>query len=174
MVGNREGEMITNICWSPSCDSGNGVFAMRPMFAGTVVEISPVHVIPASESRHCHIEDKPSIHDTHVLGWKDEDSPEEADALGFGYLMLYNHRSPGNVSFERDFDMKVIRVVLKEDVAAGEELFVDYCVPLWFQDKQHSAPGQPCRSGLVTPNPPHFPGGGSPPGGWAQGGGGAS
>ncbi len=53
-------------------------------------------------------------------------------AIGLGYLGLYNHARPSNVRLERHYDASEMSVHALREIAPGEELTIDYDVPLWF------------------------------------------
>lgn len=46
--------------------------------------------------------------------------------LGFGYAALYNHSSNPNATYELDTVNEVMRHYALTDIAAGEEIFIDY------------------------------------------------
>ena len=55
-------------------------------------------------------------------------------AIGLGYLCLYNHSDTPNITFDHHYDSDEISVRATRDIAAGEELTLNYGVPLWFED----------------------------------------
>ena len=106
-------------------DKGRAVLAMEDMSAGTTVEISPVlpftvKKIPQPENFELW---------DYELEWQGEQ-----DAIGLGLLSMYNHSSDSNVEMIRDFDEQTIEVRTKRAVKQGEELCIDYGVPLWFAE----------------------------------------
>ena len=100
---------------------GLGVFAAADFAEGDTVEVSPVLTLPTNayspELQH------------HVLEWLPD---ERLEAIGMGYLMLYNHGTRPNVGFERLFACRAIRVFARRSIALGEELTIDYGDP-WFE-----------------------------------------
>lgn len=113
---------------------GRGVVAAAPIPAGTLVERSPVLIIPADER---HLID-PSIVFTYVFMWEhgtvEEDlyRHEGRAAIALGYTSLLNHSYTPNCEFVRHIDDLTIDLVALHPIAAGEELTIDYQMTLWF------------------------------------------
>ena len=63
----------------------------------------------------------------------------ELGALGLGYISIYNHSYHPNCSYQMDFDNELMTITAIHDVAAGEELFINYNAdpedqsPIWFE-----------------------------------------
>jgi len=98
---------------------GRGVIALRPIASGELVERAPVIVAPAS--------DVPALSRT-TLGryyyeWGEGDD-QAALALGFG--SLFNHSYEPNLGFESREDQDLIEFLALRDIAAGEELTINY------------------------------------------------
>ena len=54
-------------------------------------------------------------------------------AIGLGYLGLAaNHAKPSNVRLERHYADNQMSIHALRDIAPGEELTIDYDIPLWF------------------------------------------
>jgi SET domain-containing protein len=108
---------------------GRGVVATKTIAAGERLERSPVLPLALKDSE-C-----PGLND-YSLAWG-EDVPgfEEGKecAIGLGYLSLYNHAPAPNVTFDHHYDDNEISVLALRDIAAGEELTIDYGVPLWWE-----------------------------------------
>ena len=108
---------------------GRGVVALKPVAAGERVERSPVLPISMATS------EQPGLSD-YAFAWGEDVPGFEAGkecAIGLGYLGLYNHDRPSNVRLERHYDENEMSVYALRDIAAGEELTIDYDVPLWFE-----------------------------------------
>ncbi len=98
---------------------GRGVVALRAFAQGELVERAPVIAlsledrarITASELAHYYFE------------WGEDD---EAAAIVLGYGSLYNHSFSPNLGYEfREAELAVEFVALR-DIAAGEELAINY------------------------------------------------
>lgn len=103
---------------------GRGLLAAAPFAAGELVERSPV--LP------CRVGDIPAHghpFSEHVFLFG-----EGRLAFGLGYASLYNHsRNPTcSLDFEDAPEAIVFRAL--RPVLAGEELTIDYVVPLWFRE----------------------------------------
>ena len=108
---------------------GRGVFAAEPIAAGSVVEVCPVIVLPPEDRARVHAS---RLHDYYFV-WE----PEGATAIALGLGSLYNHADDSNADYEMDFPGRAIRIVAQRDIAAGEEVCIDYTdgvdrSTLWF------------------------------------------
>ncbi len=120
---------MDKIVWKRLPGRGRGVLARAAIAKGEIVEVSPVLPLALKDSE-C-----PGLND-YSLAWG-EDVPgglggEKECAVGLGYLSLYNHAQPPNVTFDHRYDAEEIAVTALRDIDAGEELTIDYGVPLWF------------------------------------------
>ncbi|EJT98675.1 protein methyltransferase, partial [Dacryopinax primogenitus] len=112
-------------------DKGRGLYAIRPIAQGTVVEISPVLLFTPEEweahGRHTVLD-----HYTFIWRIPGETRPFMALALGLG--SIFNHSSRPNVSFYRNIDAQTIEYTTTRDVSTGEELCISYgdSSRLWF------------------------------------------
>ncbi|HEX4292834.1 MAG TPA: SET domain-containing protein-lysine N-methyltransferase [Rhizomicrobium sp.] len=111
---------------------GRGVVARRALSAGEALETSPVLPLALKDSE-C-----PGL-DSYSLAWGEDVEgglgEQKACAIGLGYLSLYNHSKTPNVTFDHHYDVDEITVLTLRDIAQGEELTIDYGVPLWFEEK---------------------------------------
>ncbi len=112
-------------CRFISPEKGRGIFVTRDLPEGAIVEVSPVAIVPHEHGFPKSVE--PTVLHHYLLYWT-----EEADAIGFGYLMLYNHAEHPTASFTTDYDSHCKIVRTRRAVKAGEELTIDYDMPLWF------------------------------------------
>jgi hypothetical protein len=107
---------------------GRGVIATEAIAAGELVERSPVLPIAMADS------EAPVISD-YAFAWGEDVPGFEVGkecAIGLGYLGLYNHATPSNVRLERHYAENEMSIHALRDIAAGEELTIDYDIPLWF------------------------------------------
>ena len=110
---------------------GRGVFSSEKIEAGTIIEISPVIVMNAKERE---LLDQTSLHD-YIFVWGAE---LNQCCMALGYVSVYNHSSLSNCEYEMDFAAASITIKAMRDIAAGEELFINYNgnwndpSPVWF------------------------------------------
>jgi len=118
---------------------GRGVFTYGRLLSGTLIEVSPVIVLSSQDRERIH---QTSLHDYYFL-WGEQD--EEA-ALVLGYGSIYNHSYEPNAEYEADYGSEVLRFYALREIAAGEEITVNYNgTPsvkdaLWFEDRGQTAP----------------------------------
>jgi SET domain-containing protein len=107
---------------------GRGVFAAEPIAAGEVVEVCPVLLVAPDEIEAL---EETSLRD-HWYGWGDDG--EAAIAMGHG--SFYNHADDPSVGYEVHDVLDALVMRARRDVAAGEELTIDYTgggeTELWF------------------------------------------
>lgn len=105
-------------------DYGRGVFTAAPIPAGSVIEVCNVILIPKAELPIIH---KTVLHDYYFLWGQDM----QQCALALGYGSLYNHAIHPNANFILDLGQDTIDIEAIKDIAAGEEITINY----------HGAPG---------------------------------
>ena len=101
-----------NVAVKVSTVHGRGVFASRPLLAGSLIEDCPI----------LRVLDPPAGLLDYVFG-------ENALLLGNG--SLYNHRNPPNARqvFQREYEKCLIYAL--RDIALDEEVFIDYGRDWW-------------------------------------------
>ena len=98
---------------------GRGVFCAQPIPKDSLIELSPVLIIPTNEVDIIH---HTELHDYYfVWGAYDEEA-----ALALGYGSLYNHSYSPNANFEMDLGNLQIRFFAIKNIKAGEEITINY------------------------------------------------
>ncbi len=118
----------------PTQKMGRGVFTSEEITAGTIIEISPV-VIMSNEERK--LLDQTQLHD-YIFEWG---TTGDQCCMALGYVAVYNHSYSSNCEYVMDYTEVMINIIAIRDIAAGEELFINYngewndSTPLWFDAK---------------------------------------
>lgn len=119
-----------DIAWHKISDEkGRGVFAMRDIRKGEIIEVSPV--VPVAKGNIAENGDAP---DGYLLQW-DADTPGEEYAMPLGYVMLYNHSPEPTIHIEADMGEYTMTVKAFRDIKMGEELTWNYACDLWFDEE---------------------------------------
>ena len=61
-----------------------------------------------------------------LFNWSALAGAPAAHGLALGYGSLYNHDNPANLRYEADAPERLLRFIAARDVAAGEELTINY------------------------------------------------
>lgn len=104
---------------------GRGLVAAEPIRTGRLIEAAPVvRLVPADRL--------PAGHPlwAYTFAW---DEPPFAEAIAFGLMSLANHAAVPNAGLSLDIPGLTIRLLATADIAAGEEITIDYGIPLWFE-----------------------------------------
>lgn len=113
---------------------GRGVFTREAIEAGTLVEIAPVIVLPEKDGP---LIDRSFLYNYYFL-WGEKNRNY---AICLGYGSLYNHSYSPNCIYETYYSDELIHFISLRDIAAGEELTVNYNhdpaeqKPVWFDKK---------------------------------------
>jgi hypothetical protein len=99
---------------------GRGVFATKAFIAGELVEACPVIVLYQPFELLA-----PKIQKV-VYNWGSLAKTGQCSALALGYGSLYNHSNPANMRYEADVENQTLNYYAVSDIAAGEELTVNY------------------------------------------------
>jgi SET domain-containing protein len=114
---------------APSDKKGRGVFTSADIAKGTTIEIAPVIVLNKEEREKV---EQTLLYD-YIFEWGDD------LISAAGYVSIYNHAIHPNCKYEMDFDHLTISIITIADIAAGEELFINYnaeeaaTTPVWFE-----------------------------------------
>jgi hypothetical protein len=120
--------LVASLYIKQSPGKGKGIFTHEPIEAGTLVEIAPVIVLPEQD---CGLIDKSFLYNYYF---------HERYAICLGYGSIYNHSYAPNSVYETYYDDEVIHFITIRDIAAGEELTVNYNhdpndqKPVWFDN----------------------------------------
>jgi SET domain-containing protein len=98
---------------------GRGVFTVRDIPAGRVLETAPVVVMSAADRK---LLDKTALHD-YIFEWGEDGS---LCCMALGWVAVYNHSYASNCEYFMDYGKQLIRVETIRAVAAGEELTINY------------------------------------------------
>ncbi len=110
---------------------GRGIFTLKEIPEGALIEICPVIVLPEKDLPLIH---QTFLHDYYFL-WGD-DEKQCAIALGFG--SLYNHDYHPNAEYVIDVEQQCIDIYSLRDIKPGEEITLNYNgdpeeqTPVWF------------------------------------------
>lgn len=111
---------------------GRGVFTHETIEADTVVEVSPVIVMPQKDR---HLLDQTLLHD-YIFEWGET---RQQCAMALGWIPMYNHSYSSNCEYFMDFDQQRMFVKTVRVIEAGEELTINYNgdwndeKPVWFE-----------------------------------------
>ncbi|TDX00728.1 SET domain-containing protein-lysine N-methyltransferase [Dinghuibacter silviterrae] len=117
---------------APSEGRGRGVYTRDALPADTIVEVSPVLVLSGEERK---LLDQTLLHD-YIFEWGEQ---KDKCCVAWGFVSMYNHRSPSNCEYFMDYAEEIIFVKTVVPIAAGEELTINYNGtaenkdPVWFE-----------------------------------------
>lgn len=103
----------------PSERDGRGVFATRDIRSGELIESAPVIVVPSEQIPQLAA----TVLDNYCFRWGAE-LEEVAIHLGLGSLC--NHAYEPNARFELRLAQLTIEFIALRDIAAGEEITINY------------------------------------------------
>jgi SET domain-containing protein len=96
---------------------GRGVFALKRLKVGEVVEVSPYIELPSKDYIYCR-ESVINEYRFEVRGRK--------CALGLGHTSLYNHSEQSNADFFINSKRRTIMIKAKKFIRRGEEITINY------------------------------------------------
>lgn len=102
-----------------SPQKGRGVFTEEMIAADTIIEISPVIVMPKSDRLHL---DKTLLHD-YIFEWGVN---KDLCCMALGYIPIYNHSYTSNCEYFMDYTVETIMLKTVRDIKAGEEVTINY------------------------------------------------
>lgn len=98
---------------------GRGVFTGEHIPANTVIETAPV-IVMSKEDRQWL--DKTRLHD-YIFEWGEN---RDQCAMALGMVPMYNHSYQSNCEYFMDFAESSMFIKTVRDIAAGEELTINY------------------------------------------------
>ena len=113
-----------SLCLRATTHRGLGVFALRRFARGEIIERAPVILLPDPQWK---LLNRTALQHYYYT-WSGE---EAALVLGFG--SFYNHSVNPNAEYLRHPAEQVMDYVALREIAAGEEIFIKYGCPLWFE-----------------------------------------
>ena len=100
--------------------TGRGAYAARSHSAGETVEVCPVILFSGAFAS------VPEQVRKLLFNWGVLAGIPSTHCLALGYGSMYNHGNPANMRYEADSASNVLRFVATRDIAADEELTVNY------------------------------------------------
>ena len=100
-------------------NKGRGVVTLKKIAKDTVVEHSPVIVMDAVARQ---LLDQTTLHD-YIFVWGNN---EDECCMAQGYVSIYNHAVGSNCEYFMNFDDNTMSIKTVRDIAAGEELTINY------------------------------------------------
>ena len=111
---------------------GLSVFAAEDIISDSIIELCQVIILNKEDTQAIH---RTHLHDYYFI-W-DIEKGESAIALGNG--SVYNHSEEANATFTLDHENRLISFYAIKDIAAGDEITIDYLpmkesgYELWFK-----------------------------------------
>jgi SET domain-containing protein len=110
---------------------GRGIFARRPIPAGTLIESAPVILVSPEQ---CALLDRTILHD-YYFHW-DNDPEGGMGAMALGLVSLCNHSRRPNTRVRRNLVQTTLDLIALALIAAGDEVTIDYNCALWFDPQE--------------------------------------
>lgn len=111
--------LATFLLLKDCAEKGRGVFTTEPIEPDTIIEISPVIVMEQQDRTHL---DKTLLHD-YIFEWGPQ---KDQCCMALGLVPMYNHSYASNCEYYMDFEEKMMMIKTVRDIAAGEELTINY------------------------------------------------
>jgi hypothetical protein len=105
---------------------GRGLVTGEAIGRSTLLEIAPVIPMTSEDGGI-----QSSVLFDYPFAW---DDPPYIEAIALGAISMANHSAAPNARFETDIPAGLIRLYAARDIAAGEEITIDYAIPLWFEE----------------------------------------
>lgn len=102
-----------------SLDKGRGVYSRERIPANTIIEESPVIVMPQQDRIHL---DKTLLHD-YIFEWGPQ---KEKCCMALGLIPIYNHSYKSNCEYFMNFEEDIIQIKTVRVIEKDEELTINY------------------------------------------------
>lgn len=100
---------------------GRGMFCHEAIAADTIIEVSPVIVMPGKDRENL---DKTLLHD-YIFEWTPE-GEEKMCCMALGNIPIYNHSYTSNCEYFMDYEQQTMMIKSVRDIPAGEEITINY------------------------------------------------
>jgi SET domain-containing protein len=110
---------------------GRGVVARHALRKGDVIDRNPVVVLPPEQVAAIEL----TVLDDYVFIWGER---RDHVAMVLGAISLVSHDYSPNAVYERHLELEELWLVAFRDIAAGEEITINYSgsptsrIPVWF------------------------------------------
>jgi len=117
------------ICMKDTGKYGRGIYALRDIKNGELIEESPVFISPKNERKYL----KKTVIFDYCFNWE-----KHQTAIALGYGSLFNHSYTPNAKFINNYDQLSISFYAIRDIKEGEEITINYNgdpedqTPVWF------------------------------------------
>lgn len=101
-------------------DKGRGMFTRKKIKEGTIIETAPVIVMTHEERLHID----QTILQNYIFEWQPDG--QNLCCMALGTIPMYNHSYKSNCEYYMEYDENTMYVQAVRDIAAGEELTVNY------------------------------------------------
>jgi uncharacterized protein len=101
-------------------NKGRGIFTRKRIKAETVIETAPVIVMTHDERL---LIDQTILHN-YIFEWQPDG--QQLCCMALGLIPMYNHAYISNCEYFMDYDNNEIIIQAVRDIAAGEELTINY------------------------------------------------
>lgn len=112
-------QVIPSLYVAQSSLGGKGVFTGAPIAKDSLIEMSPVIVMPKVDSLYL---DETKLHDYYFI-WGEKD---QFCAIILGFGSMYNHAFKPNAQYQPDYHNETLDFYALRDIEAGEEITVNY------------------------------------------------
>lgn len=108
---------------------GRGLFAVRPIEAGTLIVAAPV--LPLSGRDRAHV--ARTVLDDYVFRWGTEEDDKRGACVAFGDVAMCNHANEPTAHLVCDVPGEQLELVALRMIHPGEEITIRYRKRLGFQ-----------------------------------------